>query len=259
MRRFRPCSNALRWSTLLLAATGLWGCATPPAATPSASEANLAQTDWAQASALTPDTRGLGWEHQVFGNRKPSRYRATHVKGRPALQAEGSGNSLVRYRVQVTGEQLGVLRFSWLVPQLYKVFDLRDRDNDDAVARVILTFDGNKQNFTPRDRLLSELAQLVTGEPLPHATLMYVWDHTLPVGTVLDHPTTRRIKVMVVRSGPGRLGEWVDMERDIRADYKTAFGEDPSALIGVGLMTDGNNTGVAPTAWYGPVALQARR
>ena len=240
----------------LVCALGLAGCASAP---PVATETPLTGSPWAQASTLTPEGSSPGWEHQVFGNRKPSRYKATHHHGRPALLAEGAGNSLVRYRVRVAGDRLDRLRFSWFVPQLHPEFDLQDRDSEDAVARVILTFEGDRKGFTPRDRLLSELAQLVTGEPLPHATLMYVWDHEHPVDTVLDHPTTRRIKMIVAKSGDQRLGQWVDLQRDVRADYERAFGEAPTTLIGVGLMTDGNNTGTTPKAWYGPVALGTRR
>lgn len=257
--RLMPASPLHRHLLAGVLALGLAGCATAPHPTASSPDLPLTDTAWAQASALTPEGPSPGWQHQVFGNRQPSRYKATHHQGRPALLAEGSGNSLVRYRMRVKGDRLGALRFSWYVPQLHPEFDLQDRDSEDAVARVILTFDGDRKNFTARDRLLSELAHLVTGEPLPHATLMYVWDHEHPVDTILDHPSTRRIKMLVVKSGGRRLGQWVDLQRDVQADYQKAFGEAAPTLIGVGLMTDGNNTGLSPKAWYGPVALGTQR
>ena len=43
---------------------------------------------------------------------------------------------------------------------------------DDAVARVILTFDGDRSLWSRRDHMLSELAQIVTGEPLPDMSAM---------------------------------------------------------------------------------------
>ena len=59
----------------------------------------------------------------------------------------------------------------------------------------------------------------------------------------------------MVESGAGRLNQWINYERDIRADYEKAFGEPPGALIGIGIMTDSDNTRSQAQAWYGPIAL----
>ena len=59
----------------------------------------------------------------------------------------------------------------------------------------------------------------------------------------------------MVESGPGRLDRWLDYERDIRADFEQAFGEAPGALVGIGIMTDTDNTRSTTQAWYGPVRL----
>ena len=70
------------------------------------------------------------------------------------------------------------------------------------------------------------------------------------IARVRLYPGTGQI---VVESGPERLNQWVDFDRDIEADFKKAFGETPGALIGLGLMTDSNNSGATVTAWYGPL------
>jgi hypothetical protein len=44
-------------------------------------------------------------------------------------------------------------------------------------------------------------------------------------------------------------------ERDIKKDYQNAFGEPPGALIGVGLMTDSDNTQSHIHSWYGAIQL----
>ncbi|GAB3186383.1 DUF3047 domain-containing protein [Hydrogenophaga aquatica] len=226
------------------------GCAIAPA---QREARDLTSSPWAQASTLTGEGQ---WQHQTFKGRKNTAYAATTHEGRPALHARSdSGSSAMRYRVRVPSDAMGTLRFSWFVRQLNPAFDLTDREAEDAVARVILTFEGDRQRLTARDHMLSELAQLITGEPLPYATLMYVWDHVHPAGTVLEHPSTRRIRMLVVKSGPGKLGQWADQERDVLADFQHAFGETPQALTGIGLMTDGNNTRQLAEAWYGPVKL----
>jgi hypothetical protein len=54
------------------------------------------------------------------------------------------------------------------------------------------------------------------------------------------------------------VGAWLSYTRDIRADFEKAFGEAPGALLGVGLMTDTDNTGEQVHAWYGDIQFLAR-
>lgn len=213
---------------------------------------------WSAQSWVGSDVADAGWVHQTFGDRKPTSYRPVWLQGRPAVLAHSvGGNSSLRKAVDLPpgwGPQR--LRFSWFVPRLNEAADLRDSDIDDAVARVVLGFDGDRAaRFTVRDHLLSELSQLVTGEPLPYATLIYVWDNRYPVGTVIANPHTTRIRQLVVESGPSHLGRWVDIERDVQADFRMAFDEPAGPLRSLGILSDANNTGATVDAWYGPVTL----
>ncbi|MBL0919990.1 MAG: DUF3047 domain-containing protein [Hydrogenophaga sp.] len=240
-----------------LGALALGGCASAP---PSADEPlRLAQSAWARAMSLDGVTPAGAWAHRRYGNRRPTHYSAAERDGRPALHAlSESGNSTLRLPLESQAlSPAARLHFSWWVPSLMPHADIKTADADDAVARVILTFDGDRASWSRRDHMISEMAQLVTGEPLPYATLMYVWDDRYPVGTVVDNPHTRRIRKLVVQQGPEGLGRWVEHERDIWADYQLAFGQPPGALNGLGLMTDSNNTRVTAEAWYGPITLSA--
>jgi hypothetical protein len=133
------------------------------------------------------------------------------------------------------------------------------RDADDSPVRIILAFEGDRSRFSPKDAMLSELSRTLTGEPLPYATLMYVWCNKRPPGTVIASPRTDRIRKLVVQSGPRQLNQWLDYERDIRADFERAFGEKPGVLLGIGIMTDSDNTRSTTKAWYGPVRLGKAR
>jgi hypothetical protein len=64
--------------------------------------------------------------------------------------------------------------------------------------------------------------------------------------------------MVVVESGTARLGRWVDYERDLVADYRAAFGEEPPPLSGIAIMTDTDNTGENALAWYGNITLARR-
>jgi len=218
----------------------------------------LNDSEWAKAHRLPDNGPDAQWSHQHLPARIATRYQPVTHAGRPALHALSErGDSLVRLPVRAEGPRLGQLRFSWFVSELNPAAELGDSARDDAVVRVILQFDGDRAPFSARDRRLSEMVHLATGEPLPHATLMYVWDHHHPVGTVLRHPRTDRVRVLVVASGEAGLGRWVDIERDIAADYTLAFGKSPVRLIGLAIMTDANNTGQRAEAWYGPITWSA--
>jgi hypothetical protein len=69
---------------------------------------------------------------------------------------------------------------------------------------------------------------------------------------------TDRIRKIVIESGTKNLNQWMDYERDIKADFERAFGEAPGALLGIALMTDTDNTRSQTKAYYGPVSLASK-
>jgi hypothetical protein len=162
---------------------------------------------------------------------------------------------MLRQVVRIEPQDLGRVRFSWKVPALIEQADLATREGDDAPVRVVLAFEGDRSRFSAKDAALSELAQALTGEPMPYATLMYVWCNKRAPGTVIHGARTDRIRKLVVESGAARLNQWLDYERDVRADYERVFGEKPGALVGIGIMSDSDNTRSQASAWYGPLRL----
>lgn len=215
-----------------------------------AAEDTLAKSSWAATSMPTPAAEG--WQHQAFPGKRQSEYRPVHKQGRDAVMVRAHASaSMVRQRLRIEPSELGQLRFSWLVPKLIADADMAERDADDAPVRLVLVFEGDRSRFSARDAALSDLSEALTGEPLPYATLMYVWCNKRPAETVIDNPRTSRIRKLVMESGPGRLNQWLDYERDVRADFTRAFGEPPGALLAVGIMTDTDNTRAQAQAWYG--------
>jgi hypothetical protein len=69
---------------------------------------------------------------------------------------------------------------------------------------------------------------------------------------------TARAMMLVVESGAKRVGEWVEVERNVYEDYKRAFNEEPPPLLGIALMTDTDQTGETATAWYGDISLRKK-
>ena len=261
-----------RWSPALLGLL-LSACASAPTPSDTASDdsaTDLAEEDsrpkahpvildgtaWQSRNHIEGAAPTARWEHQVYMNRRPTHYNATEHAGRPAVmaQAHGANSTLSLPLAPSPGALPKRIRFSLFVQTLNPAFDLKQKGEDDAVARLILSFEGDRsRQWTARDHIVSELSSLIAGKPLPYASIMYVWDSRYPAGSVIPNPYTSRIRQIVVESGPGRLNQWVDFDRDIEADFRKAFGEAPGALIGLGLMSDSNNSGASITAWYGPL------
>lgn len=216
------------------------------------------EIDWVAAS--TAQGSSAKWEHRSFPGKKSTLYQSTRAYGRLAIQSESSSAaSMLRQHVRLEQAELGKLRFSWKVPELIAGADLRQRDNDDSPVRVVLAFEGDRARLSEKNAMLSELSMALTGEPLPFATLMYVWGNHSEPGSVIINPRTDRIRKLVLESGPAQLGRWLEYERDISADFQQAFGEAPGALVGIGLMTDSDNTRQQTSAWYGPMTLLPRQ
>jgi hypothetical protein len=206
-----------------------------------------------------PPASGVGpqpWAVVSLPGKRATRYRHERRDGRSVIRAESEASaSMYKRRLVVEPEHLGRIRFSWWVPELIATADLRDRDQADSPVRLVLAFDGDHARLSPRNRMLFELAQTLSGEALPFATLMYVWDNHSALETVLPGGRTDRIRKIVVDSGAAQLGSWRLHERDIVRDFERAFGEPPGRLIGVGVMTDSDNTAARARALYGELVL----
>jgi hypothetical protein len=208
------------------------------------------------ASTVPPPPSAAGWQPLALPGKASTRYSWTEKDGRPALEAASERSaSIWRKRLDPALIHVGEVSFSWWAQALIPNASVADIDREDAVARVIFGFGGDIDTLPLRTRMKFELAQALTGEAPPYATLMYVWDSKLPVGTVVVNPRSDRIRKIVVDSGPGQLHRWRDHKRDLAADFRLAFGEAPGPLVSMAVMTDSDNSRASARTWYGLVEL----
>ena len=199
---------------------------------------------------------GADWHELPLPGKIATRYTPMSEQGRQVVHAQSDASaSMLRRTVRVDPNSLGAVKFSWLVAELIESADLTDRHADDSPVRLILAFDGDHGRLSLRNRLMFDLAHAVSGEVPPYATLMYVWDNRAPTESIIHSGRTDRIRNIVLESGTGNLGVWRHYERDVAADFRRTFGEEPGPLIAVGLMTDSDNTRSRASAWYGEVRL----
>lgn len=198
-----------------------------------------------------------GWSHKVLPGKRITRYELTQLDGKWAVVADArSAVSLFRRGVRLEPDELGSIEFSWRIEALLDSADLTKPGSEDSPVRLLLAFEGDRSKFSAKNRMLSELVHALTGEPLPYATLMYVWDNHALVGSVIPAGGgTDRIRKLVLDSGPAHVKTWRTHVRDIAQDYRLAFGEEPGPLVGLALMTDSDNTRTRAQAWYGAIRL----
>ena len=246
---------ALRISGVL-AALFLSACATTEQAADSAPD--ISTSAWARLSQAdgVATEKPSQWLHFTLPGKQPNTYRPAKHDGRDAVRVQSDAAiSVVRQRVLVPPHELGSIKFSWKVPQLIATADLAVRELSDSPVRLVLAFDGDRSRFSAKNSMLSELSHVLTGEPMPYATLMYVWCNQCARESVIHNTRTDRIQKIAIESGSKNLNQWLDYERDIRADFQKDFGEAPGTLVGIGIMTDTDNTRSAASAWYGKVQL----
>lgn len=206
---------------------------------------------------LSASSMGGSWHNVALPGKVRTAYSEVAQNGRRHIYAESAASaSMLRRPVRIEASNLGKVSFSWRVPELIAQADMTDRDASDSPARLILAFDGDHAKLSLRNRMLFEFAQALTGETPPYATLMYVWDNKAPTESLIHSGRTDRIRKIVVESGHANVDNWREYERDIAADFRKAFGEEPGPLIAVGLMTDSDNTRSAARAWYGEVRIR---
>lgn len=234
-------SSLTRRGVLCLPLTGLAGCVIAPVTT----------------VPNGPAAEGA-WHDVRIPGKQATRYAQVRKDGRLVVHARAQGSaSMWRRRVQVAAQDLGQVRWAWRIDRLNPEASVADVELEDAVARVIFAFDGDRSRLSARNRAMFDVVQALTGEAPPFATLMYVWETRKPVGSVVLNPRSDRIRKLVVDSGPEHLGTWRVHQRDLVADYERAFAEKPGPLVAIGKMTDADNTSSSAEAWYGPIELLA--
>ena len=198
-----------------------------------------------------------GWNfYRIAPYKKNTVYRLENYQGRTVLSAN-SKTSASGLAVKLRPRQANNLWLQWEWKALSAIpeADNAERYHDDAPLRILVAFDGNKSKLPLKEKMNFEMANLISGQEMPYATLMYIWSGKSAVDTIINNAHTSRVKMIVVDSGWDNLGTWHKHQRDLAADYKRAYGETPGEVIGIALLTDTDNTKSETRAIYGDIEL----
>ncbi len=135
------------------------------------------------------------------------------------LKSDKASFSIQR-EIKVDVKKTPYITWRWKVLDLPEGGDFRDGDRDDQAAQLFVAFEG-------RD------------------SISYVWDTTAPVGATGEQwiPWVMTVKILVVESGPEKLGKWVTVTRNVYEDYKELYGEEPPPAEGLRFQVNSQYTG----------------
>ena len=193
------------------------------------------------------------WEPYTLQPANPyTQYRPAQVAGQVCVEADATnGHSALQRLIRISPQHNPIIEWRWNVPPLPSDAQAK---KPTPRARIMLAFHGDEQKLDFEQRVQLRMAKAITGQALPYSSLIYVWLEGVPEGTVVPSPYTERVRLIAMdTSKPGR---WVKMRRNLREDYRRAFGgEEPGDIVGVGIFTDVDGEGAPGRAYYGDITL----
>ena len=257
MRPPSPCLRALCLALLLA------GCATTPeddgllASTALVNRLPLEEgrvIEVARFSRLQPGgPLSEHWEPYTLQPANPyTQYRPAEVAGRVCVEADATnGYSALQRLIRIDPRSNPIIEWRWNVPHL--ATDGKAKKPTPR-ARIMVAFHGDEQKLDFEQRVQLRMAKAVTGRALPYSSLIYVWLDGVPEGRVVPSPYTERVRLIAMDTkNPGR---WVTIRRNVREDYRRAFGgEEPGDIVGVGIFTDVDGDGAPGRAYYGDISF----
>ena len=199
-----------------------------------------------------------GWQPWTLSKfKKPTEYKLVKEDGRTVVRARAaaSASGLV-HPLNLDPARYPLLQWRWKVDELIANADNTRKNTEDSPVRLVISFDGDLDKLAFDDRLFFDQIKAFTGQQLPYATLMYIWENRVPRGTVIPNRHTSRIKMVVAETGREKLGKWQEQSRNLYEDFRRAFGERPGKITSIGIMTDTDNTGDNVHAFYGDIIFK---
>lgn len=174
-----------------------------------------------------------GWSAR--GKAAPETYRVqADPDGNRYLAAHSRGSDVqLGVKLPVEAQHSTVLSWRWRVWELPAGGDESRLAMLDSAAAVYVVF----------------------GDGLFPKVLKYVWSSSQPVGSVLRHPRSRRMAMVVLASGLHDPGHWQGVSRGVADDYRKIFGEHPPPITAIGVKTDSDSTRSSARADYDDLNL----
>jgi hypothetical protein len=198
------------------------------------------------------------WEPLIFkGISSHTIYEKFNDDGVTVIKAisNASASGLIR-KISIDPQKYPIIRWRWKVSNIYQHGDVTKKSGDDYPARIYIAFEYSAEKVGLWEKAKFAALKLLYGEYPPIGAINYIWESKAPKGTIIPNPYTDRVRMIVVESGGENLNVWRQEERNIYEDYINAFGQPPSMISGIAIMTDSDNTGESAVSFYGDIILE---
>jgi hypothetical protein len=207
-------------------------------ATAAGAQSQFIVEDW---SSQPVGSKGIpnGWKGQNWGSPKYD-FTIVNDNGHKALnmKSAGDGSTISKdIKGKVDLKQTPILEWSWKVTVLPTGGDACKKDLDDEAAQVYVTW--------PR-----------FPEAVRSRIIGYIWDTTEPVGKICKSEKTGTVTYIVLRSGSAELGQWLTERRDVVADFKKIYQDDPDSPAAVSIAIDSNDTNSSAESFMGAIQFK---
>ena len=144
-------------------------------------------------------------------------------------------SSAIFYRLKFDAYQYPYLAWKWRIGTFPDKKGSQDpKKRDDFAARVYVVF----------------VSHFFTN----FHCVEYVWDESIPAGTILASPYSDQIKLLVVQSGTDK--NWAVEKQNIIEDYQKLFGRKPKMKVAaIALMTDSEGTGSEAEGFFDDIQI----
>jgi len=163
-----------------------------------------------------------------------------------------SASGLTR-AVSISPVQYPLIQWQWKVDNILQKGDVSSKDGDDYPARIYITFAFDAQRAGLFAKLRHQAAKAVFGQDIPYRAISYIWASNSPAGSMITNAYSEQVMMFAIEGGAEKAGQWITEKRNIYKDYKQAFGDEPTMITGVAIMTDTDNTRESAIAWYGDI------
>jgi hypothetical protein len=151
------------------------------------------------------------------------------------------------------------IKFKWRLDKALTKANLKTKTLEDIALKVCLSFDLPASQIPFGERTKFKLAQLFSKDPLPTATLCYIWAHAENVGTEQASPYTGRVHYIVLNTGENQLKTWQEHQRNVSADFLKAFGTESATIPPVTAIivgADSDNTQDTSLGYVADIVVQ---
>ena len=189
----------------------------------------------ARSETLSLEKFEGAWDWSEGNNIKGVKdYNVVKEAGHAYLHATylaGSSGKPIYKKISWNTDKWPWLRWKWRVESFTKGAKILESAKSDCPAQIYVTWK-------------------LGGRAM---ALKYFWAELDPVGMTFrkgDWNPLGKYQGLVIRSG-GKTHEWMTEVRNLKEDFKTAYGKDPpETAVGIGVLTDGDQTETLPVADY---------